>query len=302
MQRKYVFIAGANKSGTTSVFDNLSEHPEICPSKIKQTNYFLDEDYGEDKMRSIYPFSDNINVFNQFFNDQGEKIYLEASPDYMYSKGTPQKIKSVIGDHPFKIIFILREPIDRLKSWFNFSKQLGKLEEGKTQDDYFNDLLKQKENGFLSTGNYINYLKEYWKVFGKENVSILFFEDLKNTPNNFYKELCNEIDVDENFFNAFEFKHSNKSIKVKSKLINGIYIKVRKLVIGNLLKIKGGEKYVKVLKEKLLPYYKKMNTQKIETKAAPENKVINQLIEYYKPFVQELFESTNKKNPWGYYQ
>ena len=41
----FLIIAGASKAGTTSVFNYLANHPQICASVAKETRFFLDLDY-----------------------------------------------------------------------------------------------------------------------------------------------------------------------------------------------------------------------------------------------------------------
>ena len=45
--RTDAIIAGVNKAGTTSLFVSLSTHPDVAPSSIKETRYFLPPRYGE---------------------------------------------------------------------------------------------------------------------------------------------------------------------------------------------------------------------------------------------------------------
>ena len=39
-------IAGVPKAGTTSLFNYLAQHPDICPSDVKETRYFEPLRYG----------------------------------------------------------------------------------------------------------------------------------------------------------------------------------------------------------------------------------------------------------------
>ena len=41
VERTDAIIAGVNKAGTTSLFVSLSTHPDVAPSSIKETGYFL---------------------------------------------------------------------------------------------------------------------------------------------------------------------------------------------------------------------------------------------------------------------
>ena len=45
--RTDAIIAGVNKAGTTSLFVSLSTHPDVAPSSIKETRYFLPARYGQ---------------------------------------------------------------------------------------------------------------------------------------------------------------------------------------------------------------------------------------------------------------
>ena len=44
-QQKNVIIAGSTKCGTTSLFEYLKAHPQICASVIKETRFFWEGDY-----------------------------------------------------------------------------------------------------------------------------------------------------------------------------------------------------------------------------------------------------------------
>ena len=45
--RTDAIIAGVNKAGTTSLFVSLSTHPDVAPSSIKETRFFLPARYGQ---------------------------------------------------------------------------------------------------------------------------------------------------------------------------------------------------------------------------------------------------------------
>ena len=44
------FIVGAAKSGTTSLYNYLFKHPEVCMSSIKEPNFFSNKLLNEQKM------------------------------------------------------------------------------------------------------------------------------------------------------------------------------------------------------------------------------------------------------------
>src|SRR6266568_3164674 len=73
----YAVIAGVNKAGTTSLFVSLSTHPEVSPSAIKETRYFLPVRYG----RPLEPPS----VWEGYFAAAPDRpLRLEATPSLFY--------------------------------------------------------------------------------------------------------------------------------------------------------------------------------------------------------------------------
>ena len=76
MERTDAVIAGVNKAGTTSLFVSLSEHPDVAPSAVKETRYFLPARYG----RPLEP----VERWEEYFSGRREPVRLEATPSYFY--------------------------------------------------------------------------------------------------------------------------------------------------------------------------------------------------------------------------
>ncbi len=105
-------IVGAAKSGTTSLYYYLHEHPEIFLSAIKEPKFFssevLKDQYLTRKNKDLYVGSYE-EYRNLFRNVQSEKAIGEASTDTLFLYGsTIPRIKKYLGDP--KIIVILRNP------------------------------------------------------------------------------------------------------------------------------------------------------------------------------------------------
>ncbi|MBP6414624.1 MAG: sulfotransferase, partial [Bacteroidia bacterium] len=125
------FIVGAAKSGTTSLYHYLNQHPEIYLSPIKEPNFFSSDIKIENLRQSVKNRIKAENI-DQFFNDgmkrtihrafiRDEHQYLqlfapaapgqlkgEASPSYLYSEVAAKSIFAF--NEKAKIIIILREP------------------------------------------------------------------------------------------------------------------------------------------------------------------------------------------------
>ena len=75
--RTDAIIAGVNKAGTTSLFVSLSTHPDVAPSSIKETRFFLPARYGQ----PLPPAAE----WDAYFADAGDRpVHLEATPSYFY--------------------------------------------------------------------------------------------------------------------------------------------------------------------------------------------------------------------------
>ena len=111
-------IGGTEKAGTTSVFVYLSEHPEVCAASKKETDFFRGQFTGNTAQ-------DRLNYAKYFDRCNTENsVVMEASPGYLgEAELVAPRMHSMIPDA--KILFILRDPIDRLYSLYNF--HVGKL-------------------------------------------------------------------------------------------------------------------------------------------------------------------------------
>ncbi len=101
-----LIVIGAGKCGTTSLHYYLSLHPQICMSREKELNFFIDT-LNWDK--GIHWYKNNF--------DASFQIRGETSPrytQYPFLQGVPERMFAVVPDA--KIIYILRDPIDRIIS------------------------------------------------------------------------------------------------------------------------------------------------------------------------------------------
>jgi len=125
-QIPFLIIGGTQRAGTTTLYKYLSDHPNVCASSIKETRFFLDKDYplpSADRFNGT-----NLDAYGKFFAHCTDltKIRVEATPDYLYSD-TALKIADLLPRA--KMIFILRDQVERMVSWYKYAIQRGLLEE-----------------------------------------------------------------------------------------------------------------------------------------------------------------------------
>lgn len=179
-QRADAVIAGVNKAGTTSLFVSLSTHPDVAPSAIKETRYFLPARYGQ----PLEPFS----VYEHHFRDAGDRaVHLEATPNYFYGGAAVADAieRSLVDPH---VIVVLREPVARAISFFTYQKVRLRFPPEMPIGDYlaaadrltdadFDDPENEKYMAFRG-GCYADFLPDWLDRFGTERLRIVWFEEL----------------------------------------------------------------------------------------------------------------------------
>ncbi|MEQ8521148.1 MAG: sulfotransferase [Vicingaceae bacterium] len=109
-------IIGAQKSGTSSLFTYLEQHPDVALSEIKELHYFDDHYHlGMNKYKRHFPFL------------WSHKKCGEASPYYFFHPSVPKRIhQSLKGT---KFIVMLRDPVKRAYSHYKHMLRYDGVEE-----------------------------------------------------------------------------------------------------------------------------------------------------------------------------
>lgn len=224
-----LIIAGVNKAGTTSLFAYLSKHPQVGCSSIKETCYFLPKRYYE----PMQPVSEYEALFK---GAEACPVVMEATPGYFYGgKKLIREVGSLLPDT--KIILILRDPADRLLSFFYFMKSMLLIDESMTLENYVTRCksldraaLSQRDNNpfFGVEGGYYHQYIDSWVEFFGDRIKILFFEDLKQNPEAMLMSLSHWLDIDASYYQGFNFSVENKTAQYKQKWLHFLAIHANK--------------------------------------------------------------------------
>ena len=231
-----------------------------------------------------------MRKFFEYFQDQTRNIFLEATPDYLFSAGTPKKVKESLND--VKWLFILRDPIERLKSWFYFGRQVGELSAEISLEEFISLQLNETANHrkqifrTLEQGNYSAYLQQYYELFGAENILLLSFGALEREPLKFMKTVCDFIEIDSGDYDDYKFSTLNSSVSLKH--VGGIekyYMTV-------------GTKMFYFLRTSVFePVYYRLNANKNGQEEIPLA-LKKQLANYYSGELQRLEKLSGRKFSW----
>jgi hypothetical protein len=104
-----LFIVGAARAGTTSLWRYLGQHPQIWMAPIKEPNFF------SGVRPRLYPsIVDEAAYLRLFGPGAATKLRGEASPSYLWHEGVAGSIKRVSPDA--RIVIMLRDPVERAYS------------------------------------------------------------------------------------------------------------------------------------------------------------------------------------------
>ena len=178
-------VVGAAKSGTTSIFNYLNQHPEIYIPEVKECRFFSQLPNNFKGLGAeFFPNSgitDDKEYFKLFAGHEN-KVCGDISNDYLYYyESSIKNIKKYLGDE-IKIVIILRNPIDRAfssymhhirDSWENMSFEQALDNENK----------RIKGNWgwsyhYINAGMYYHQVKAYLENFKK--TKIYLFEELQS--------------------------------------------------------------------------------------------------------------------------
>ncbi len=225
-----LLIIGAARSGTTTIFEYLKQHKQVCFSKIKEIHYFsIDDLYqrGEDYYHSFFKASNQTKIF------ASADTYLFVAPEKII-----ERIKKY--NPLMKFIVMLRDPVDRAFSGYLYAINNGYLSEKVS----FRQAI-ENEQEILQTDDlpainnlcnvyqslYYLHIKRWVKFFPKENFLFLQTKHLKTDLANLLSEIANFLDIDD--FEETEQIVANSAKAVKSKKIEQILLNrqnpVRKL-------------------------------------------------------------------------
>jgi sulfotransferase family protein len=186
----FLLIIGAMKSGTTSLFEILKQHPEIAPCSKKEPDFYTTVD------DPVSNWDKYLSLWN--WVPDRHKIAMEASTSYTKApliKGVPDKISSSPTKN-FKFIYMMRDPQKRITSQVRHAIYEGW---GKSLDEEFTDDL-------IYFTQYAMQLDKYYTLFPKERFLLLTLEEFKSNPDLVLSQICKFLDISNNF----KFKGSNE--------------------------------------------------------------------------------------------
>ena len=175
---------GAQRTGTTWLFECLREHPEINIPDIKEINYFSDIN-----SKNYYK---GLEWYKTFFDvNKRCSAVGEITPEYLVDPLSPERIKSTLGD--IKIIIILRNPVERAFSSYG---------KGMRENNWhcsFTEFVEKNMDYCIDRGRYYEQINRYYDFFSEKNILIMLYSDIKKAPEAFLRDVFCFLNVDNTY-------------------------------------------------------------------------------------------------------
>jgi Sulfotransferase family len=172
-------ILGAQKSGTTTLHNVVSRHPEIFMSRpVKEPGYFFSEEIvlGRIKRYKFSEASNRAELLSKYMRQgyDGEPVFGESTTAYTFGTAaeqseTPRRMFECNPD--MKFVYIMRHPFERLLSGYRHAHRHSDVGTFRT----FLDTRPGKMS--IETSCYFYQLSMYFKYFDRKQFHLMAFED-----------------------------------------------------------------------------------------------------------------------------
>ncbi len=256
-------IIGAPKSGTTSLYHYLAQHPQVFMSPNKEPHFFAFEGSppafegpGDDRAWLNTSSVSELSEYQALFTKAtAQQKCGEASTMHLYLENSHRNI--AYHQPSTKLIAILRHPLDRAYSHYAHLRR-----EGREWETDFRRALEQESERirknwspawhYRSVGQYHKQLKPYLQTFDFEQLRIYLFDDFVRTPQKIYREIFEFIGVEADVEIDTSTRHNTTSTFRKNRLVhhfltesNGLKTALKQIIPAHIRKPLSAKAYRK---------------------------------------------------------
>ena len=168
---------GAQKSGTTWLYGQISNHPQV---------------FMQNKELDFFFRSDDLQLYAQNFEGaSSSQLCGDISPNYAAFVGLEEKIHAACPDA--RIIKILRNPVDRAFSQWKMARNLGNI----PLELSFIESFRMGLQYMKRRGEYIAIIEEYSKYYRlNDRLAVFWYDDIRDRPGDLLERAMTFIGVD----------------------------------------------------------------------------------------------------------
>jgi len=219
MKLPNALLIGAQKAGTTSLFDWIAQHPQVfANSAIKDCPFFWHD----------ATFQKGFKFYDAFFEGASdEQVLLGGNVNDLFFENAPERIHQL--NPAMRLIICLRNPVERAYSAYAYAVERGhenrNFAEAIRQElagCRYDNLIDRTQKEYIEHGRYWTQIQRYLSLFVRSRLHVVFFEDIKEQPERVVKEVYRFLGIDDGFTptlskknvtgNPAQFSRLNKAI------------------------------------------------------------------------------------------
>ena len=221
-------IVGAQRCGTTSLYNYLAAHPAVAPPIAKELQYFSDN------------FAKGERWYRSHFPARRDAVAFEATPYYLFHPLAAERAASVIPDA--RIVAVVRNPVDRAFSHYRHSAErghealsfpdaleaeperlAGEAERIVADPGYRSEA--HRVFSYASRGRYAEQLERWISRYGADRVLVVRSEDLYADPASVYADVIRFLGLPSGGSPSFRVhaaapRHGDMPIEVRARLVD----------------------------------------------------------------------------------
>ena len=212
-------IIGAQKCGTSTLFDILADHPSVVACAQKEPLFFSDSKDWKKELQN----------YEKLFDSENCKLLFEASTTYTFYPLRNLEIWNDIFEYnpDMKFLYLVRNPIDRIISSYMHTYQRGYIDLSIEEALIANRL-------FIDVSRYYTQISPYIKRFGRNNILLIDFDDLNNKRKDTLHTISEFLGIDFEKSKNYESVHSNVSIGTHTRHHQFDMLAVRLIVLSQI--------------------------------------------------------------------
>jgi hypothetical protein len=174
---------GAPKAATTWLAKCLDDHPDVFVADVKETKFFS---WGH----TIRDLGD----YREHFAGAMEEAVGEITTSYLFWEGTAERVHDVL---PNAQLFVsLRNPMDQVYSHYWHLRRQNFHQEENPRPGSFEEALEMYPDKLLRPAQYAEHLDRWLDRFDREQLHVIFYDDIQTTPETVVERLYAFLNVD----------------------------------------------------------------------------------------------------------
>jgi hypothetical protein len=242
-----LFLVGAMKCGTTSMYEYLRFHPQVyfpgaddrsgnTDFRLKEPHHFCPDRHLPERVS----VKSNEEYLAMYAGREDYAYRGDASASYLYSEAAPRLIKAFAPDA--RILIMLRPPVETMHSMHR--ALLGWLED---IPDFYEAVAasEDRRNGrrippgceewtwldYAGASRFAPQVERYFDTFGRDAVRVILLEDLVANPETTWLGVMDFLGIDRSYRPDFHIRNQTRRHGRWESAIESIY---RRPAIHNL--------------------------------------------------------------------